>query len=86
MVLECDYPLPSFYFCFVLFVRAALAAYGGSQARGQIGAVAYTTATATRDPSRICNPSHSSQQRRILNPLSKGRDRACVLTDVSQIL
>ena len=37
---------------------------------------AYTRATtATRDPSRVCDPLHSSTQRRILNPLSKGRDR-----------
>ena len=36
---------------------------------------AYITATATRDPSRVCNLHHSSQQRRIVNPLSKGRDR-----------
>ena len=36
---------------------------------------AYTTATAMRDLSRICNLYHGSWQRRILNPLSKGRDR-----------
>ena len=35
---------------------------------------AYTTAIATWDPSRVCNLYHSSQQRRILNPLSKARD------------
>ena len=32
--------------------------YGGSQARGQIGAVAYTTATATQDLSRVCDLHH----------------------------
>src|SRR5512134_854213 len=36
---------------------------------------AYARATATRDPSRVCNLHHSSRQRRIVNPLSKGRDR-----------
>jgi len=36
--------------------------------------VAYTTATATRDPSRICNLHHSSQQHRILNPRIEARD------------
>ena len=36
--------------------------------------LAYTTATATWDPSRICDPHHSSQQRWILNPLSEARD------------
>ena len=46
---------------------------------------AYTTATATRDPSRVCDLHRSSWQRRILNPLSKARDRACVLMDASQV-
>ena len=36
--------------------------------------LAYTTATATQDLSHICDLHHSSQQRRILNPLSKARD------------
>ena len=35
---------------------------------------AYTTATATWDPSRVYHLHHSSQQCRILNPLSKARD------------
>ena len=39
--------------------------------------LAYTTATATRDPSLLCNLHHSSQQCWILNPLSKARDRTC---------
>ena len=37
--------------------------------------MAYTTATATWDPCYVCNLHHSSQQCRILNPLSKARDR-----------
>ena len=36
---------------------------------------AYTTATATRDPSCIRDLHHSSWQRRIINPLSKARDQ-----------
>ena len=51
--------------------------YGGSQARGQIRAVAalaYTTATATLDLSHVCDLHHSSWQCRILNPLSETRD------------
>ena len=36
---------------------------------------AYTTATATPDPSCICDLHHGSRQRRILNPLSEARDR-----------
>ena len=33
--------------------------------------LAYTTSTATPDPSHVCNLHHSSRQRRILNPLSE---------------
>ena len=46
-----------FFFVFLPFSRAAPAAYGGSQARGLIGAVAtslrQSTATATQDPSLL---------------------------------
>ena len=42
-------------------------------------------ATATQDPSCICNLHHSSRQRRILNPLSKGRDRTRNLMVPSRI-
>ena len=42
---------------------------------------AYTPATATQDPSCIFDPHHSSQQRRVPNPLSKARDRTRVLMD-----
>ena len=35
---------------------------------------AYTTVTATQDPSCICDLLHSSWQRRILNPLREARD------------
>ena len=46
---------------------------------------AYATATATPDPSHICNLHHSSRQSLILNPLSEARDRTCVPMDTSQI-
>ena len=63
------------YILFYLsFSRATPAAYGGSQARGLIRAVAYARAIATRDPRRICDLHHSSRQCWILNPLSKARD------------
>ena len=42
---------------------------------------AYTMAMAGQDPSCICNLHHRSRQRRILHPLSKARDRTCVLMD-----
>ena len=46
---------------------------------------AYTTATATRDPSRVCNLHNSSQQRGILNPLREARDRTRNLMVPSRI-
>ena len=47
---------------------------------------AYTTATATRDLSRLCDLHHSSQQCQILNPrMSEARDQTCILLDPSQV-
>ena len=43
-----------------------------------------TTATATWDPSHVCNLHHGSWPRRILNPLSEARDGACVLVVTGQ--
>ena len=65
-----------FFFCLFAISWATPTAYGGSQARGLIGAVppAYTRATATQDLSRVCDLHHSSRQRQIINPLSKARD------------
>ena len=47
--------------------------------------LAYTTATATRDPSCTCDPHSSSRQRRIINPLIKARDGTCILKHTSQV-
>ena len=89
--------------CFVVVVvvvclfRAALEAYGGSQGRGLIGAVAAslrlsicqshsnTRVTATPDPSGICKLHHSSRQHQILNPLIEARDQTCILMDPSWV-
>ena len=48
--------------------------------------LAYITAAATSDPSRVCSLHHSLQQHRIVNPLSKARDRTHVLMDASRVL
>ena len=63
----------------VFFFRAT--AYGGSQARGRIGAkpLVYTTARATPDPSHVCDLHHSSQQRQILNALTEARDQTHII-------
>jgi len=62
---------------FFFLFRAAPVAYGGSQARGPIGATAaaYITATARPDPNRVYKLHRRSRQCRILNPLSKVRDQ-----------
>ena len=45
---------------------------------------AYTTVTATADPSHVFNLHHSSWQHQILNPLTKARDRTGILVDSSR--
>ena len=45
----------------------------------------YTTATATQDPSGICDLHLSLWQRWILNPLSEVRDQAHILMDTSRV-
>ena len=47
--------------------------------------MAYTTATATPDPSRVCKLSHSSRQHHFLNPLSEARDPTHILMDTSGV-
>ena len=47
---------------------------------------AYTTATATQDPSRIFHLHRNSRQCQILNPLSEARNRTCILVLTSWIL
>ena len=45
----------------------------------------YTIATATWDPSHLCNLHHSSRQHQILHPLSGARDWTRNLMDTSQV-
>ena len=47
---------------------------------------AYTAAAAAWELSLLFNLHHSSQQRWIFNPLSKTRDRTCILMDTSWVL
>ena len=70
-ILKSQLVLFFFFFCLFAFSRAAPMAYGGYQARGLIGAVATGLC---QHYSNICDLHHSSQQYRILNPLSKARD------------
>ena len=47
--------------------------------------LAYTTATATPDPSRVCDLHHSSWQCQIPNPLSEARDGTNILMDTIRV-
>ena len=47
--------------------------------------LADTTATATPDPSRVCDLPHCSQQHWILNPLSQARDGTRSPVDTSRV-
>ena len=47
--------------------------------------LAYATATAMPDPSQVCDLNHSSRQHRILNSLTKARDRNHILMDANRI-
>ena len=45
----------------------------------------YTTATAMRDLSHVCDLYHSSRQCQILNPLSRARNQTSSLTHTSWV-
>ena len=64
------------FFFFFAFSRSTPAAYGGSQARGRIGAIAAGLHHRHSDAGSelVCDLHHSSWQRWILNPLSEARD------------
>ena len=55
----------------------------GPGVASQLQLPVYATATATPDLSLICDVLCSLQQHRILNPLSKARDRTCNLMDTT---
>ena len=47
----------------------------------ELQAQAYSTATATSDPSHICELRHSLQQHQVPNPLREARDRTSILME-----
>ena len=80
--------LSLFFFC--LNFRATPGAYGGTQARGGIRAVAaalHRRHGNTRSELQSCiwELHRRSWQRQIFNPLSKARDQTCVLVDTSWV-
>jgi len=75
-----------YLFIYLLF-RAKPVAYGRSQARGWIRAVAaglHHRHSPMPDLSRICDIHHNLWQHQILNPLSEARNWTCLLMDTSQ--
>ena len=67
----------SYLFIYFPFFRATPAAYGSSQARGPIRAIVanlhHSHSNIRSEPH--LRPTHSSRQRRILDPLSEAKDR-----------
>ena len=79
----------SYFIITFFFFRAAPAAYGSSQARGQIRAAATGLCHSHSNVglSCVCDLQWSLRQGRLLNPLSKTRDRTHILMDnTSQVL
>ena len=55
------------------------------EVKTELQLLAYTIATATRDPSHVCDLHHSSRQHQILSPLSEAREGTRVLMDTSWV-
>ena len=68
---------PSFFFFFFLWPHP------WPMAVPRLEVEAYTRATATRDPSCVCDLHHSSWQCRIFNPLKEVRVQTHILMDTS---
>ena len=69
----------SFFFFFFLGLHPCHMEVPMLGVESELQLPAYTEATATPDPSHVCNLHHSSQQHGILNPLSEARDHTCNL-------
>ena len=80
-----------FFFCFVVvvFFRAAPGANEvprlGVKLELQFPAYPIATAIAVWDLSHVCDLHHCLWQHQILNLLSKGRDRTCIVMDASRV-
>ena len=91
---SCMFSLPTdpsqiflFFFLFFVFLGPCSQHMEVSSIRveSELQLLACATATATSDPSHVCDLHHSPWQRQILNPLIKARDQTCDLMDTSQI-
>ena len=79
------------FVCFVLFLSFILGPNPRHMEVPRLGVKserqlpAYTTATATPDPSRFCDLQPQLPGTQISNSLGKAKDRTLILTDASQI-
>ena len=92
-----EVPHPSFiprfipYFYFLFFILLFEGPYLQHMEVPKLGVEselylpAYAAATATRDPSRVCDLHDSSRQCQMLNPLSETGDRTHILMDTSRV-
>ena len=79
------FPYIAFFFFFILGLYPEHMEVSRPGVELELQLPTYTTATTTPDPSRVCNLHHSSQQCRILNPLSETRDWTRILMVPSQV-
>ena len=74
-----------FFFCFLRLHLAGIIKVSRLEVTSELQLLAYALATAMWDLNHICELHHGSQQRWILNPLSKTRDQTCILMHPSWI-
>ena len=74
-----------FFFLFFLGLHLQHMEVPRLGAKSEIQLLAYTTAIATQDPSRVCDLYYSSLQCQMLNPLSEARDRTWIFMDPTQV-
>ena len=67
----------------IFFSLLQLMEVPGQGVESELQLLAYPTATAMLDPSRICGLHHSSWQHQILNPLSKARVQSHILRETT---
>ena len=74
------------FFSFFSFLGPYLWHIPGLVVNLDLQLLAYTTATETLDPSRICDLHRSSRQQWTFNPPSKASDQTRILMDNRQVL
>ena len=75
----------AFFFFFFFVISGPHPRHMEVPRQSELQLLAYATATATPDPSHICNLHHSSRQCQILNPLSEARDGTHACMDTSWV-